>query len=165
MDRAVSPDGRFLAYQSDADGRPEVYVRLLAPSSGRWQISNAGGEEPMWAPDGKSIYYRIEGRMMKVPVTATETFEAGLPVQIFDGVYNLRSDTGISYQPHPDGTRLLMTRRRRRHFRRQRADRDAVVRRAAEGEVGGSGDRGSGIGTSDDDDHRKLRISTMSPVR
>jgi len=107
---ALSPDGRFVAYQSDPDGRPEVYVRTLAQASGRWQISNAGGEEPMWSPDGKSIYYRIEGRLMKVPVEAGEPFQAGLPVQLFDGVYNLRSDTGVSYQPHPDGTRLLMAR-------------------------------------------------------
>jgi Tol biopolymer transport system component/tRNA A-37 threonylcarbamoyl transferase component Bud32 len=107
---AVSPDERFVAYQSDADGRPEVYVSRLGQSSGRWQISNAGGEEPRWAPDGKSIYYRIEGRLMRVPVAAGDPFQAGLPVLLFDGVYNLRSDTGISYQPHPDGTRLLMTR-------------------------------------------------------
>ena len=107
---ALSPDGRFLAYQSDPDGRPEVYVRTLASSSGRWQISNAGGEEPMWSSDGKSIYYRIEGRLMRVPVEAGVSFQAGLPVQLFDGVYNLRSETGISYQPHHDGTRLLMAR-------------------------------------------------------
>jgi eukaryotic-like serine/threonine-protein kinase len=107
---ALAPNGRLLAYQSDSDGRPEVYVRTLAASSGRWQISNAGGEEPMWAPDGKSIYYRIEGRLMRVPVIAADPFQTGLPVQVFDGVYNLRSDTGVSYTPHPDGTRLLMTR-------------------------------------------------------
>ncbi len=107
---ALSPDGQFVAYQSDPDGRPEVYVRTLAPSSGRWQISNAGGEEPMWSTDGKSIYYRIEGRLMRVTVEPGEPFQAGLPVQLFDGIYNLRSDTGVSYQPHPDGTRLLMAR-------------------------------------------------------
>ena len=58
----------------------------------------------------KSIYYRTEGRLMRVPVIALEPFQAGLPALLFDGVYNLRSDTGVSYQPHPDGTRLLMTR-------------------------------------------------------
>ena len=107
---AVSPNGRFIAYQADSDGRPEVYVSAYAQASGRWQISNAGGEEPMWAPDGKSIYYRFENGLMRVPIASTEPFQAGLPVRLFDGVYNLRSDTGISYQPHPDGTRLLMLR-------------------------------------------------------
>jgi Tol biopolymer transport system component len=107
---AVSPNGRFVAYQADPDGRPEVYVRSLAQSSGRWQISNAGGEEPMWAPDGKSIYYRFENGLMRVPIVSADPFQTGLPVQLFDGVYNLRSDTGISYDPHPDNTRLLMLR-------------------------------------------------------
>jgi Tol biopolymer transport system component len=107
---AVSPNGRLLAYQADPDGRPEVYVRALDQASGRWQVSNAGGEEPMWSPDGKSIFYRFEGGLFRVPIVSTDPFEAGLPVQLFDGVYNLRSDTGISYQPHPDGTRLLMLR-------------------------------------------------------
>jgi hypothetical protein len=64
----------------------------------------------MWSPDGKSIYFRTEGRMMRVPVIASDPFQAGLPVQLFDGVYNLRSDTGVSYEPHPDGKRLLMIR-------------------------------------------------------
>lgn len=105
----LSPDGRFVAYQSDADGRPQVYVRELA-AAGRWQISNAGGEEPMWSADGRTIFYRIEGRFMRVPVETRGTFTAGLPALLFDGIFNLRSDTGVSYQPHPDGTRLLMTR-------------------------------------------------------
>jgi Tol biopolymer transport system component len=106
----LSPSGRLVAYQSDPDGRPEVYVRTLAPASGRWQISTAGGEEPMWSPDGKSIYYRVEGRFMRVSVIADQPFQAGLPVQMFEGVYNLRSDTGVSYHPDPGGTRILMTR-------------------------------------------------------
>ena len=107
---AVSPNGRLLAYQADPDGRPEVYVRTIDRPSGRWQVSNEGGEEPMWSADGKSVFYRLEGRLMRVPIVSADPFEAGLPAQLFDGVYNLRSDTGISYQPHPDGTRLLMLR-------------------------------------------------------
>jgi len=107
---AVSPNGRFLAYQADPDGRPEIYVRAVDRPSGRWQISNAGGEEPMWTSDGKWIYYRFEGKMLRVPIVATDPFQAGLPTPVFDGVYDLRSETGISYQPHPDGTRLLMLR-------------------------------------------------------
>jgi serine/threonine-protein kinase len=107
---SLSPDGRFVAYQSDEGGQPEVYVRELAASAGRWQVSNAGGEEPMWAADGRSIFYRIEGRLMRVTVDTRTTFAAGLPQVLFDGIFNLRSDTGISYQPHPDGTRFIMLR-------------------------------------------------------
>jgi serine/threonine-protein kinase len=108
---ALSPNGRYLAYASDEAGiRHEIFVREPAASSGRWQVSNAGGEEPMWSPDGRWLYYRIESRLMRVPIGDGPAFQAGLPVLLFDDIYNLRSDTGISYHPHPDGTRLLMTR-------------------------------------------------------
>jgi serine/threonine-protein kinase len=107
---ALSPDGRFVAYHSDEDGQPQVFVRELARSTGRWQVSNAGGEEPAWAPDGASLFYRIEGRLMRVPVDTRVAFQAGLPAVVLDDIYNMRSDTGISYHPHPDGTRLLTIR-------------------------------------------------------
>ena len=108
---ALSPDGRYIAYASDdAGNRHDVFVRELTPSSGRWQVSSAGGEEPMWSPDGRWLYYRVESRLMRVPVSGGPAFQAGLPALLFDGIFNLRSDTGVSYQPHPDGTRLLMTR-------------------------------------------------------
>jgi serine/threonine-protein kinase len=107
----VSPDGRFLAYQSDEGGQYEVYVRELAASGGRWQVSNAGGEEPMWSHDGRTLFFRAEGRLMRVAVQGGSTFTDGVPTQMFDHIYNLRSDTGVSYDPHPDGTRLLMMRR------------------------------------------------------
>ena len=64
----------------------------------------------MWSPDGKAIYYRFEGNMMRVPVIAAQPFQAGLPAVMFGDMFNLRSDTGISYQPHPHDARFLMTR-------------------------------------------------------
>jgi hypothetical protein len=106
----LSPDGRFVAYHSDEGGTMEVFVRELNGSSGRWQVSNAGGDEPMWSTDGRAIFYRSEARLMRVAVETTPTFRAYLPTMLFDGVFIIRSDTGISYQPHPDGKRLLMTR-------------------------------------------------------
>jgi eukaryotic-like serine/threonine-protein kinase len=106
----LSPNGRYVAYHSGEGTQPEVFVRELDASAGRWQVSNAGGEEPMWSADGKTIFYRIEDRLMQVPVETAETFRAGLPALAFDGIFNLRSDTAISYDVHPDGKRLLMTR-------------------------------------------------------
>jgi Tol biopolymer transport system component len=55
---ALSVDGRWLAYQSNENGRPEIYVRDLPESGGRWQISTDGGEEPRWANDGCELFYR-----------------------------------------------------------------------------------------------------------
>ena len=107
---ALSPDGRFVAYQSDGDGLPQIYVRDVNAPSGRWQVSSAGGEEPMWSPAGDAMYYRFENLLMRAPVQTTGSFQSGRPALLFDGVFNLRSDTGVSYEPHPDGKRLLMTR-------------------------------------------------------
>ena len=56
---SLSPDGRWLAYGSDASGRDEVFVRPFPETSrGRWQVSIAGGNEPAWSPDGRELFYR-----------------------------------------------------------------------------------------------------------
>jgi len=65
----------------------------------------------MWSPDGRSLFYRFESRLMRVAVDRSGTFAASLPEVLFDGIFNLRSDTGVSYDVHPDGKRLLMLRR------------------------------------------------------
>lgn len=62
---AFSPDGRWIAYESDESGRYEVYVRaFVAPDAsaapavgGQWQISTEGGMTPAWSPDGQELYY------------------------------------------------------------------------------------------------------------
>ena len=106
---SLSPNGRFLAYQSDETARYEVYVRDLS-SGGRWQVSSAGGEEPRWSPDGKLLYYRSDTTMMGVAVETTAAFDAAPPVPLFEGIYNLRSDSNASYDVHPKSGRLLMIR-------------------------------------------------------
>ncbi|HKH70975.1 MAG TPA: protein kinase [Vicinamibacterales bacterium] len=105
-----SPDRRWLAYQSDESGRAEVYVRNVSSGGGRWQVSTNGGEEPHWSPDGRALYYRNETQLMSVAVDTRTTFVPAQPQLVFDGVYNLRSDTGISYAVAPTGDRFLMVR-------------------------------------------------------
>lgn len=105
-----SPDRRWLAYMSDESGRPEIYVRGTSSGGGRWQISTTGGDEPYWSRDGRELYYRNESRLMVVALDTSTTFKPGTPMVLFDGVYNLRSDTGISYDLHPRGDRFLMVR-------------------------------------------------------
>jgi Tol biopolymer transport system component len=104
-----SPDRRWLAYQSDESGRAEIYVRDMS-AEGRWQVSTTGGEEPRWSPDGRELYYRMESRLMAVSIDTRPTFKPHTPVVLFDDVYNLRSDTGVSYDVHPKGDRFLMVR-------------------------------------------------------
>jgi hypothetical protein len=105
-----SPDRRWLAYMADESGRPEIYVRDTSSAGGRWQISTTGGDEPSWSRDGRELYYRNESRLMVVAIETRGGFKPGTPAVLFDGVYNLRSDTGISYDLHPDGDRFLMVR-------------------------------------------------------
>ena len=107
---AVSPDGRWIAYHSDDTGRPEIYVGDMAGTGGRWQVSNAGGEEPHWSKDGRELYYRIGHRMMAAPIEHGAAFQSGTPRVLFEHVYNLRSDSLRSYDVDPASGRLLMIR-------------------------------------------------------
>jgi dipeptidyl aminopeptidase/acylaminoacyl peptidase len=53
----LSPDGRWLAFESNESGAGEVYVVGIGAAHGRWQVSTRGGEEPHWGPDGKELFY------------------------------------------------------------------------------------------------------------
>ena len=57
----ISPDGHWLAYASDESGRLEVYVRPFPGPGGKWLISQEGGQEPLWARNGKQLFYRWTG--------------------------------------------------------------------------------------------------------
>jgi eukaryotic-like serine/threonine-protein kinase len=106
----VSPDGRWIAYDSDESGQFEVYVRPYpdAYGGGRWQISSGGGREPLWSRDGRELFYRdYLGAMIAVPVTLAPAFAAGAATKLFDNAsyagggpqgggraYDLSSDDG-----------------------------------------------------------------------
>ena len=104
----LSPDERYFAYQSDEGARSEVYVREIAASGGRWQVSSAGGEEPLWSRDGKTLFYRYDNRFFGVPIDAKSAFQYGVPAALFEGVINLRSDSGITYDADAKADRFLM---------------------------------------------------------
>ena len=63
-----SPDGRWLAYTSNESGRDEVYVLSYPGPGGKRQISNQGGSQPLWARDGRELFYRNGNRFMAVSV-------------------------------------------------------------------------------------------------
>jgi serine/threonine-protein kinase len=107
---ALSPDGRWLAYQSNESGRAEVYVRDLSGSGGRWQVSTSGGEEPHWSHDGRVLYYRNNDQFMSVAVTTHPSFEAAAPQNLFGGLFDARTVSGVSYDVAPQGNRFLMLR-------------------------------------------------------
>jgi serine/threonine-protein kinase len=107
---ALSRDGRWLAYQTNESGRPEIYVRDLSGTGGRWQISTQGGEEPRWSNDSRELYYRNNDLFMSVAVETRPSFQAGTPKKLFSGIFNQRSNSGVSYDVDPKGGRFLMIR-------------------------------------------------------
>ena len=91
-----SPDGRWVAYQSNESGRSEINIRpFVAPGTGgavddratdgQWQVSTIGGIYPVWRQDGKELYYvGPNGDIMAVPITTTgRTLQAGAPEVLF----------------------------------------------------------------------------------
>ncbi|HKF58523.1 MAG TPA: hypothetical protein VKJ45_23990, partial [Blastocatellia bacterium] len=104
-----SPDGRWLAYLSDETGRQEIYVRPFPGPGGKMQISTEGGTEPMWARNGRELFYRNGDKMMVTAVETTPVFTAAKPRLLFEGHY----ETGFSafernYDLSSDGQRFLM---------------------------------------------------------
>ena len=120
---AISPDGRWVAYESDQSGRFEIYVRPF-PNVGdaRDQITTEGGAQPVWARSGSELYYVKQGGAADAPlalmaVTAPRTEAGGKfgrPQELFAGRYfaaytgadNLA--TGRTYDVSPDGRFLMI---------------------------------------------------------
>ena len=76
-----SPDGRWLAYQSDESGATEIYVRSASGHAAPIPVSTAGGECPRWRQDGRSLFYRApDGAIMEVAVAAGRTIELSRPI-------------------------------------------------------------------------------------
>jgi len=103
-----SPDGRWVAYQSNESGRFEIYVQAFPGPGGKWQISTAGGQEPQWGPDGcELLYLSPERQLVRVEVQTGQTFVAGIPEAMFP--VSLRSvTTNNRYLIAPDGQRFLL---------------------------------------------------------
>jgi len=80
---SFSPDGRWVTYQSNASMRNEVYVRRYPLSSEQWQISNAGGESPMWSSDGRELFYVSGDTIMRVAIGGGASLNAGTPAPLF----------------------------------------------------------------------------------
>ena len=101
---AVSPDGRWLAYDSDESGIPEVYVRPFPNTNGgRWQVSNGGGEEALWSPDGRELYYLSNGRFMAAQVAPGSSFSVLGTTPLFElGIFT-NQGYHQSYAVAPDG--------------------------------------------------------------
>jgi eukaryotic-like serine/threonine-protein kinase len=103
----LSPDGRWIAYQSDESGRNEIYVRNFPESDRKWLVTTSGGTMPAWRSDGRELFYiSNDGQMMSLAITAREEFETSPPVPLFEA--RVRSHALRQYDVSSDGSRFLL---------------------------------------------------------
>ncbi|MEK6322705.1 MAG: protein kinase [Acidobacteriota bacterium] len=104
-----SPDGRWVAYQSDESGRMEIYVAPFPGPGGKRQVSTAGGLFPRWRGDGKELFYlATNNRLMAAEVNSTgAAFEVGATRPLFEARL---TGPGYFYAVTPDGQRFLVNR-------------------------------------------------------
>jgi serine/threonine-protein kinase len=123
----VSPDGRWLAYQSRQSGQFEIWVQRFdgspqfpAPSPEKLgvspeppvpspqRVSSQGGTRPVWARNGRELFYlTVDNRMMAVPIASGERFEPGVPIELFTAP--IYADlVGRTFDISPDGGRFLV---------------------------------------------------------
>ena len=100
-----SPDGRWVAYDSDVSGRFEIYVQGFPERRGRWPISTEGGRAPQWRADGKELYWAgLDGTLMAASV---ELQAAGVRPGRTEALFRL-PDEHAFFQPGRDGRRFLV---------------------------------------------------------
>jgi serine/threonine-protein kinase len=113
----ISPDGRWIAYESDESGREEVYVRPFPNvDSGRWPISSGGGTRPAWARSGRELFYLVGQTptpvaLVRVAIDTSRGFSASAPEEVFEGQYYVdprASARGRTYDVSADGLRFVM---------------------------------------------------------
>ena len=102
-----SPDGRWLAYQSNESGRNEIYVQPYPGPGGKLMISSEGGAKPLWASDGKELFYRNGDKMMAARISYRPEFGAAKPVVLFDKHYK-EDPTGRQYDITTEGRQFVM---------------------------------------------------------
>jgi Tol biopolymer transport system component len=107
---AFSPDGRWLAYASDETGRFEVYVRPWPGPGQKYLVSSGGGGEPVWARNGRELFFRNGDQMLAVDVTPAgdEAFTASRPRVLFAGSFTRGGGGRTNYDVSPDGRQFVM---------------------------------------------------------
>jgi eukaryotic-like serine/threonine-protein kinase len=116
-DPVFSPDGHWIAYMSNETGRFEIYVQPFPGPGGKWQISTDGGLWPVWASEGRELFYLTvsTNRIMSVSVAPRPSFTASAPRFIADLPSLLQSYfyANGNYDVSPDGQRFLFVKMNR----------------------------------------------------
>jgi hypothetical protein len=99
-----------VAYVTDASGTSQVVVQPFPGPGGVVQISVGGGTEPVWARDGRRLFYRDGRHLMAATVSTAGGFSVANRTALFADDYAFASAPHANYDVSPDGTRLLMIR-------------------------------------------------------
>ena len=105
----ISPDGGRVAYVSNESGVPTVYVRSFPEPVDQLQISEGGGTDPVWAPDGSAVYYLIGGAVWRAELGDSGVRERRM---LFEGNWDTRplGRPVSNWDVHPDGTSFVFVR-------------------------------------------------------
>ena len=100
-----SPDGRWLAYQSNESGEFQVYVQPFPGPGGRWQVSTDGGRFPKWARNRRELFYLTQDNKIEVATytASNDSFRSDKPRLWSPGQFTERN-----FDLHPDGTRFAV---------------------------------------------------------
>jgi eukaryotic-like serine/threonine-protein kinase len=109
---ALSPDGKWLAYASSESGKSEVYVRPFPQvSSAKWQVSLSGGSTPLWAHNGRELFYLDDTReLVAVSVQTGATFAVTGQKVLFPAAEYSFAGSYPTYDVAPDDSRFVMIR-------------------------------------------------------
>jgi len=108
----LSPDGRWLAYQSNESGSYQIYVRPFPElDTGKWQVSVAGGLAPKWSRDGATLYFissRFRGQLLAATIDASQSFTHSTPLVLMDLQGYVVPNRAQTYDVGADGRMLLI---------------------------------------------------------
>jgi eukaryotic-like serine/threonine-protein kinase len=104
---ALSPDGHWLAYQSDQTGQMEVYVRSYPEPGARVPVSLQGGSEPVWAHNGRELFYRTGDSLMVASVTLSPGLAIAGRRRLFTAPF-LSGGSFREYDVAPDDQHFVM---------------------------------------------------------
>jgi len=103
----VSPDGKWMAYQSNESGRREVYIAAFPGGGAKWQVSSNGGIAAKWRKDGKELFFLDPAdNLVAVDVTSGKAVQLGAPHALFQAV-GIQRDFG-PYDVTGDGKKFLI---------------------------------------------------------
>ena len=113
-DARLSPDMRWMAYESEESGRDEVYVQRFPSLGGKVQVSTDGGREPVWSRDGRGLFYRSTRRdaakLMAVAVASGDVLQLGDPQAVGDDSFVTKGLNHVGYDVSVDGRRFIFVR-------------------------------------------------------